>query len=468
MRTMKHLSKIAKLAFRLDRGNQAQALVEFALVLPLLLLLIIGIIDFGRALFVYSEVSNAAREAVRYGAVNSADCNEIANRAHSLFSLAPSGSINISIFIETPNTSGGFTTKGLCGTVKIVRGDRIKVDVGTFVSPFTLQLIAPLFGGNFTDLPITYSAARSVVPPEGISTGPTTTPRPTKTLIPGINTFTPTPPPVPPGQPTGFDASSNCTGQNRVDATWGAPGSGGAVAYYRIFDASNNSLVWEGSSVGANNITNVPDNTSMTFYVVAVNAQGVPGPASNLDTVACGSAPPLTPSHTPTATPIPSATPTATNTPTNTPTPTATGTATPGPSPTPTHTSTPTATPSPSATPLPVQVQWVEEYPTRMQAGSNKQAFFKVRVTYLDGTPVNDATVYLYNMSTNPATFLGMLELVPTGNGVYGSNPGTSVYGDCMNVAAAGDVIVEAIVSRQGATANVSGITLSRHLSACP
>jgi hypothetical protein len=103
-----------------------------------------------------------------------------------------------------------------------------------------------------------------------------------------------------------------------------------------------------------------------------------------------------------------------------------------------------------------------------MQTGSNKQAFFKVQVTYLDGTLVNDATVYLYNMSSSPATFLGILELVPTGNGVYGSNPGTSVYGDCMNVAAAGDVIVEAIVSRQGATAYISGITLSQHLSACP
>ncbi len=468
MRTMKHLSKVAKLAFRLDGGNQAQALVEFALVLPLLLLLLIAIIDFGRALFVYSEVSNAAREAVRYGAVNAADCNEIANRAHSLFSLAPSDSINISIFIEAPNTSGGFTTKGVCGTVKIARGDRIKVDVGTSISPFTLQMIAPLFGGNFTALPITYSAARSVVPPEGISTGPTTTPRPTKTLMPGINTPTQTPPPEPPGPPAAFNASSNCTGQNRVDATWSAPGSGGAVASYRIFDASNNSLVWEGSSLGANNFTTVPDNSSKTFYVVAVNAQGIPGPASNLDTVACGSAPTLTPTPPPTATPIPSATPTASNTPTKTPTPTATGTATPGPSPTSTNTSTPTATPSPTATALPIQVHWVEEYPTRMQSGSNKQAFFKIQVTYLDGTAVNDATVYLYNMSTNPATFIGILELVPTGEGIYGSNPGTSIYGDCMNVAAAGDIIVEAFVSRQGAAAAVSGVTLSQQVSACP
>jgi hypothetical protein len=103
-----------------------------------------------------------------------------------------------------------------------------------------------------------------------------------------------------------------------------------------------------------------------------------------------------------------------------------------------------------------------------MQSGVNKQAFFKVQVTYLDGTPVNDAVVYLYNMSTNPATFLEIFALVPSGNGVYGSNPGTTAYGDCLNIAAAGDVIVEVIASRQGATANLMGVTTSQHISACP
>ena len=42
-------------------------MVEFALALPLLLLLIFGIIEVGRMVFTYSSVVNASREAVRYG-----------------------------------------------------------------------------------------------------------------------------------------------------------------------------------------------------------------------------------------------------------------------------------------------------------------------------------------------------------------------------------------------------------------
>jgi hypothetical protein len=131
-------------------------------------------------------------------------------------------------------------------------------------------------------------------------------------------------------------------------------------------------------------------------------------------------------------------------------------------------TPTPTATRTPTATPAPIQAVWADNYPTRMQSGANKQAFFKIKVTYMDGTPVNDATVYLYNMNTNPATFIGTLTLVPTGNGFYGVNPATANYGDCLNILAAGDVLVEAIASRQGAVATVIGVTLSRQISSCP
>jgi len=51
----------------ISRGNrqQSQALIEFALISPVLLLLVFGIIDIGRAVFYYDTLNHAAREGAR-------------------------------------------------------------------------------------------------------------------------------------------------------------------------------------------------------------------------------------------------------------------------------------------------------------------------------------------------------------------------------------------------------------------
>ena len=45
--------------------ENGQGMVEFALVLPLLLLVMFGIIEFGRLLFIYSAVFTSSRDAAR-------------------------------------------------------------------------------------------------------------------------------------------------------------------------------------------------------------------------------------------------------------------------------------------------------------------------------------------------------------------------------------------------------------------
>jgi Flp pilus assembly protein TadG len=55
------------------RGERGQALAEFALILPLLLLLIAGIIEFGRAWNIKQAVTDAAREGARYAVVADGD-----------------------------------------------------------------------------------------------------------------------------------------------------------------------------------------------------------------------------------------------------------------------------------------------------------------------------------------------------------------------------------------------------------
>jgi hypothetical protein len=52
------------------RNRRGQSLVEFALILPILLILLLGILDFGRAVAAYNSVSNGARSGVRVAIVN--------------------------------------------------------------------------------------------------------------------------------------------------------------------------------------------------------------------------------------------------------------------------------------------------------------------------------------------------------------------------------------------------------------
>jgi Flp pilus assembly protein TadG len=47
------------------RGQRSQALIEFALVSPVLLLLLFGVIDLGRAILYYDTLNHAAREGAR-------------------------------------------------------------------------------------------------------------------------------------------------------------------------------------------------------------------------------------------------------------------------------------------------------------------------------------------------------------------------------------------------------------------
>ncbi len=51
--------------------ERAQALVELGFTLPVLVVLLIGAVEFARAAYTGIEVSNAARAAVQYGAQNS-------------------------------------------------------------------------------------------------------------------------------------------------------------------------------------------------------------------------------------------------------------------------------------------------------------------------------------------------------------------------------------------------------------
>jgi hypothetical protein len=62
---------------RARRRGVGQALAEFALVIPIFLVLMVGVFEFGRAIYYIQVVNNAAREGARYAIVHGSRSDEL-------------------------------------------------------------------------------------------------------------------------------------------------------------------------------------------------------------------------------------------------------------------------------------------------------------------------------------------------------------------------------------------------------
>jgi Flp pilus assembly protein TadG len=125
-----------------DRES-GQALVEFALVFPVLMLLVVGIIDFGFAFNTWNTAQNAAREGARIAAVSTSEATikKRANVTGGTISLTSTDitlscnrpSINDTFYDCTQNLEGtGTCTNGPCstpGTWSELEGDIVQVNV---------------------------------------------------------------------------------------------------------------------------------------------------------------------------------------------------------------------------------------------------------------------------------------------------------------------------------------------------
>jgi hypothetical protein len=140
---------------RRSQRENAQTMVEFALVFPILLLIVYGIIEFGRMIFIYSSTTSAAREGTRYGAAagdvtgnmlpHYADCDGILNAALRSGRFADLSTDNITISYDH-GPSIAFPEAGDCppydqygmdliNNVEPYFYDRIVVEVVTHYEP---------------------------------------------------------------------------------------------------------------------------------------------------------------------------------------------------------------------------------------------------------------------------------------------------------------------------------------------
>jgi Flp pilus assembly protein TadG len=76
-----------RLRRRHGRSGRGQTLVEFALILPIFILIVVGIFDAGRAVFAYHTANNAAREGGRQAIVDQTEAHVQARAAQHAVAL---------------------------------------------------------------------------------------------------------------------------------------------------------------------------------------------------------------------------------------------------------------------------------------------------------------------------------------------------------------------------------------------
>ncbi|KGK89817.1 hypothetical protein DP73_09295 [Desulfosporosinus sp. HMP52] len=105
---------------KLDKSEHGQALVEMALVLPLLLLLLFGVIEMARVGYAYISISNAAREGGRVATIGGTDL-EIKNSVINATPLLDSAVMVITIYpIEADRRSGQTVTVNVKYSVNLL------------------------------------------------------------------------------------------------------------------------------------------------------------------------------------------------------------------------------------------------------------------------------------------------------------------------------------------------------------
>jgi hypothetical protein len=192
-----------------NRRRRGQGMLEFALALPVFLMLVLGVIEFGRLLAVVSSVTTAAREGARYGSAAGLndgspmvpyynDCQGMRDAARRVGFFAGIQDANIAIgYFDAdsrsvvPDPTGYAATNQCTGTTSTysydpARGPRVVMKVSV---PFKfLFLSLPAF-------PISSQSARTIVTQVDMDVTPgeiTPAPPKTATPTPSGTWFTPT------------------------------------------------------------------------------------------------------------------------------------------------------------------------------------------------------------------------------------------------------------------------------------
>ena len=122
------------------RRHKAQALVEFAVSVSVFMLLVLGTFDLARAYMAYTVVSNAAREASRYGAAHIGESGWTAAALQAGSTMAvglDASALNLNVTTQQLDAltyitvSGTYRFHSVIPFVGALMGDPITIQVNT-------------------------------------------------------------------------------------------------------------------------------------------------------------------------------------------------------------------------------------------------------------------------------------------------------------------------------------------------
>ncbi len=151
-------------ALRRTGRPRGQALTEFALILPAMIIVLLVAVDFGRVFFTYIQVNNAAREAAYAASVDPTDVGAIQARAAAEVNVQGQGGEG-SLTVDAPTCATAATPPVVtaCPSAGFTSPPGPGIQVTVAVSR-SFRFLTPIIGDLFGSFALGASATAPLVP----------------------------------------------------------------------------------------------------------------------------------------------------------------------------------------------------------------------------------------------------------------------------------------------------------------
>ena len=147
------------------KSKRGQSLVEVAIALPVLVLLLLGTLEFGMALFSYSMLRDAAQEGAFYGSFNPENVEEIENRARNISVRTDDGAVfsspvdlrdkdKVKVIVQALGNSCQGAKNGVANSIQVTV---------TYRYPILMPFIGKVFG--MKTIPLSGTATNVILQP---------------------------------------------------------------------------------------------------------------------------------------------------------------------------------------------------------------------------------------------------------------------------------------------------------------